>query len=74
MTDLTQFARLGIRTESDLLLHLPLRYEDETRITEIGQVRPGETVQVAFRVIRDLMQTDGTLPEDWDKLVRKLTE
>ena len=53
MTDLTQFARLGIRTESDLLLHLPLRYEDETRITEIGQVRPGETVQVAGEICRN---------------------
>ena len=52
MTDLGRFARLGIRTESDLLLHLPLRYEDETRIVPIGEVRVGETCQVAGEVVR----------------------
>ena len=29
-----------------LALHLPLRYEDETRLTPVGQARPGQTVQV----------------------------
>jgi chromosomal replication initiator protein len=28
----------------------------------------------ACRVIRELTSTDGKLHEDWDKLVRKLTE
>ena len=28
----------------------------------------------ACRVIRELTATDGKLHEDWDKLVRKLTE
>ena len=50
MTDLGKFARLGIRTEADLLLHLPLRYEDETRIVAIADVSPGETAQVAGEV------------------------
>ena len=50
MTDLGKFARLGIRTEADLLLHLPLRYEDETRIVAIADVAPGETAQVAGEV------------------------
>jgi len=50
VTDLGKFARLGIRTEADLLLHLPLRYEDETRIVAIADVAPGETAQVAGEV------------------------
>jgi len=53
LTDLARFARLGIRTETDLLLHLPLRYEDETRIAEIGSLSPGATCQVAGTVIRN---------------------
>ncbi len=32
---------LGIHTLQDLLFHLPLRYEDRTRITAIGALRPG---------------------------------
>ena len=31
---------------SDLLLHLPLRYEDETRIASIDSLQSGETLQV----------------------------
>ena len=51
MTDLGRFAKLGIRTDADLLLHLPLRYEDETRIVPIAEVRAGETCQVAGEVV-----------------------
>ncbi len=43
---LAKLAKLGIRHRSDLLLHLPLRYEDETRVAPIATVQPGETVQV----------------------------
>ncbi|WP_345797856.1 ATP-dependent DNA helicase RecG [Castellaniella sp. MT123] len=35
------FERLGLRTAADFVVHLPLRYEDETRITPIAQARPG---------------------------------
>jgi ATP-dependent DNA helicase RecG len=52
VTDLARFAKLGIRREADLLLHLPLRYEDETRIVPIGEARAGETCQVAGEVVR----------------------
>ncbi len=38
--------RLGIRRDFDLVLHLPLRYEDETRITPITGAPPGAPVQV----------------------------
>ena len=33
---------LGIRTIQDLLFHLPLRYQDRTRIVPIGSLRPGD--------------------------------
>ena len=36
-----RLARLGIHAVDDLLFHLPLRYEDRTRLTPIGSVRPG---------------------------------
>ena len=38
--------KLGYRDPAELILHLPLRYEDETRLTPIRGARPGETVQV----------------------------
>jgi len=37
--------RLGLVRDIDLALHLPLRYEDETRLKPIGQLRDGETGQ-----------------------------
>ena len=43
--------RLGIRTAEDVLLHLPLRYQDRTRITPIGQLRPGEEAQIEAEII-----------------------
>jgi len=40
------FAKLGLHTAADLILHLPLRYEDETRITAIADALPGRATQV----------------------------
>ncbi len=37
-----RLARLGLRSVQDLLFHLPLRYQDRTRITPIGALRPGD--------------------------------
>ncbi len=34
--------RLGIRTVQDVLFHLPLRYEDRTRVVPMGALRPGD--------------------------------
>ena len=34
--------RLSIHTLQDLLFHLPLRYQDRTRIVPIGSLRPGD--------------------------------
>jgi ATP-dependent DNA helicase RecG len=47
-----KLARLGIAREEDLILHLPLRYEDHTRVTPIAQLRAGDTAQ-AEGVIRN---------------------
>jgi ATP-dependent DNA helicase RecG len=38
--------KLGLVRDIDLALHLPLRYEDETRIVKLSDAREGETVQV----------------------------
>lgn len=38
--------KLGLRRDIDLALHLPLRYEDETRITRLRDARPGDEVQI----------------------------
>ena len=49
----------------------------EHSLPEIGDAFGGRdhtTVLHACRVIRELTATDGKLHEDWDKLVRKLTE
>jgi len=43
---LAKLAKLGIHHRADLLLHLPLRYEDETHLTPIAAAQPGMTVQV----------------------------
>jgi ATP-dependent DNA helicase RecG len=47
---LAKLAKLGIHHRADLLLHLPLRYEDETHLTPIANALPGETVQVQGEV------------------------
>lgn len=43
--------KLGISTIQDLLLHLPLRYMDETRITAIRDLRLGDTVQIEGEIV-----------------------
>ena len=43
-------AKLGLRRDIDLALHLPLRYEDETRITPLAEARDGEQVQIEGQI------------------------
>jgi ATP-dependent DNA helicase RecG len=43
--------KLGLSRPFDLVLHLPLRYEDETHITPIGDARRGLPVQVEGTVV-----------------------
>ncbi len=38
--------KMGLLRPIDLALHLPLRYEDETRITRLADARDGDTVQI----------------------------
>jgi ATP-dependent DNA helicase RecG len=40
-----KLARLGVAREEDLVLHLPLRYEDHTHVVALADVRSGATVQ-----------------------------
>jgi ATP-dependent DNA helicase RecG len=42
--------RLNIETVQDVLFHLPARYEDRTRLTPMGAVRPGQQVVVEGEV------------------------
>ena len=46
-----RLARLGLRSDSDFVLHLPLRYEDETRITALADARPGIAAQFEVEVL-----------------------
>src|SRR5690242_17365175 len=41
-----KLAKLGITDELDLVMHLPLRYEDETHLYQIGDVPAGKIVQI----------------------------
>ena len=63
--------KLGLVRDIDLALHLPLRYEDETRIVALRDARDGDVVQieatvtaceVAFKPRRQLLVTvdDGS--------------
>src|SRR5687767_632347 len=63
--------RLGLERDIDLALHLPLRYEDETRIVKLRDSREGDVAQIeatvtaceiAYRPRRQLLVTvdDGS--------------
>jgi ATP-dependent DNA helicase RecG len=46
-----RLARLGIATVGDLLLHLPFRYQDRTRVRPIHELRPGGEALIVGEVI-----------------------
>ncbi len=48
--------KLGLVRDIDLALHLPLRYEDETRVVPIATLRDGETGQVEATVAESRIQ------------------
>jgi len=48
---LANLKKLGIDTTQDLLLHLPIRYIDETRIISISDIKMGEIVQVQGEIV-----------------------
>jgi ATP-dependent DNA helicase RecG len=43
--------KLGLKRDIDLALHLPLRYEDETRITRLRDAREGDVIQIEGEVV-----------------------
>jgi ATP-dependent DNA helicase RecG len=43
--------KLGIKTQRDLLFHLPLRYEDRTFVSPIGSLQPGRRSQIEAEVL-----------------------
>jgi ATP-dependent DNA helicase RecG len=47
-----KLAKLGLHSADDLALHLPHRYEDETRLTAPEQAPAGEPVLVEGRVLK----------------------
>ncbi|MDX1625994.1 MAG: ATP-dependent DNA helicase RecG [Wenzhouxiangellaceae bacterium] len=55
-----KFHGLGIRRETDLLFHLPLRYEDRTRLTPLARVRPSTSALVAGRVVHQEVRQGRT--------------
>lgn len=59
-----KLAKLGLKSDIDLVLHLPMRYEDETQLTPIGELIPGDIAQtegvvfdneIAYRPRRQLL-------------------
>src|SRR5688500_8628235 len=51
-----QLAKLGIASEFDLVLHLPLRYDDETTLYPINAAPPGAPVLVEGKVVDTAIQ------------------
>ena len=46
-----RLAKLGLHSLEDVLFHLPFRYEDRTRITPIGGLRPETGVVIEGQVM-----------------------
>lgn len=46
-----KLSRLGIDTLQDLLFHLPVRYQDRTRVVSIRDLKPGDEVTLDVEVI-----------------------
>ncbi len=43
--------KLGLKTQRDLLFHLPLRYEDRTYVSALGSLQPGRRSQIEAEVL-----------------------
>lgn len=46
-----KLARVGLETLQDVLFHLPLRYQDRTRVVPIGALRPGQDAVIEGVVV-----------------------
>ncbi len=47
----SKLAKLGLRVEWDFALHLPIRYEDETRITHVRDAQQGAPCQLEAVIV-----------------------
>jgi ATP-dependent DNA helicase RecG len=54
-----KLARIGVAREQDLVLHLPLRYEDHTHLCPLGALVPGQAWQVEGTVANTEIQYRG---------------
>ncbi len=54
-----KLARIGIAREQDLVLHLPLRYEDQTHLCPLSALKPGQAWQVEGVVANTEIQYRG---------------
>jgi ATP-dependent DNA helicase RecG len=70
--------KLGLKRDIDLALHLPMRYEDETRTQPMGALRDGSSAQVQGTVLECRIETRGRrqlvvrLGDDTGELVLRL--
>jgi ATP-dependent DNA helicase RecG len=64
-----RFEKLGIRFVQDLIFHLPLRYEDRTRVYPIGSLKPGMTVLICGTV-----EYTDTLPRGRKSLISRISD
>ncbi len=48
-----KLTKIGLNTVQDLLFHLPLRYEDRTRIWPIAGVMPGQHLTIQGEVLNN---------------------
>lgn len=51
-----KLAKVGVQDLTDLLFHLPLRYEDRTQLWPMGQLRPGQQALLRGTVVRAQVQ------------------
>ncbi len=47
-----KLARLGINNKQQMLFHLPLRYEDRTRLTALGSIQSGQRVLIQAEILQ----------------------
>ncbi|MGI9334371.1 MAG: ATP-dependent DNA helicase RecG [Gammaproteobacteria bacterium] len=52
-----RLAAIGVHSVQDVLFHLPLRYQDRTRVTPIGSLRAGEDRLICGRVEQSQVRT-----------------
>jgi len=55
----SKLSKIGLNTVQDLLLHLPLRYEDRTQLYAIGDLLPGIYVTVEGEVLNSTITFGG---------------